>query len=87
MCHVRAYSSGFGLYEASTPTYALGGAVIGRAYDASANFHNPATLTDLTNVTVTLGFMTEHPRGRIKTNGEPSEGMDPGIFFPSLPVE
>ena len=76
-----AVASGFGLYEASVPTYALGGAVLGRAYDASANFHNPATLTDLTNVTVTLGFLTEHPRGRIKTNGNPSEGMDPGMFF------
>ena len=77
----RANASGFGLYEASLPTYALGGAVIGRAVDASANFHNPATLTDLTNVTVTLGFVTEHPRARIKVNGNPSHAMDPGVFW------
>lgn len=77
------FASGFGLYEASSPTYALGGAVIGRAYDASANFFNPATLSDLTNITVTLGFMTEHPRGRMKSdvpNGHTSS-MDPGVFF------
>lgn len=73
--------SGFGLYEASAPTYALGGAVVGRAYDASANFFNPATMTDLTNITVTAGFMTEHPRGRIKVNGHTSELMDPGVFL------
>lgn len=78
---VSAFSSGFGLYEASAPTYAIGGTAIGRAYDASANFHNPATLTDITNITVTAGFLTEHPRGRIKTNGNASEGMDPGTFF------
>lgn len=77
-------ASGFGLYEASAPTYAMGGAVLGRAHDASANFHNPATLTDLTNVTVTAGFMTEHPRGRIKgTQGGrpfPAQNMNSGCY-------
>lgn len=79
----NVFASGFGLYEASSPAYALGGAVIGRAYDASANFFNPATLTDLTNITVTLGCMTEHPRGRMKSdvpNGR-TTSMDPGVFF------
>ena len=88
----QALASGFGLYEASAKTYALGGAVMGKAVDASANFHNPATLTDLTNVTVSLGFMTEHPRGRMKVDsaGGGSGGgnyyhMDPGTFvLPSL---
>ena len=77
-----AYASGFALYEASAPTYALGGAVVGRAYDATANFFNPATLTDLTNLTVTAGLMTEHPRGRMKSDypdGRTSK-MDPGAF-------
>jgi len=74
-------ASGFGLYEASSPAYAMGGAVVGRAFDASANFYNPATLTDLTNITVTVGAMTEHPRGRIKVNGNASEPMNPGVFL------
>lgn len=76
------FASGFGLYEASSPTYALGGSVVGRAYDASANFFNPATLTDLTNITVTAGFMTEHPRGRMKSDvpGGHTSTMDPGVF-------
>ena len=76
-----ALASGFGLYEASSRTYAMGGAAIGKAVDASANFHNPATLTDLTNVTVTVGAMTEHPRARIKVDGAPSERMDSGVFL------
>lgn len=75
------FASGFGLYEASSKTYAMGGAVLGKAVDASANFHNPATLTDLTNITVSVGFMTEHPRGRIKVDGGSSEMMNPGVFL------
>ena len=64
----------------------MGGAVVGRAMDASANFHNPATLTDLTNVTVTVGFVTEHPRGNVRGRtdgrswGEDST-FDPGFFW------
>ena len=76
------FASGFGLYEASAASYALGGAVVGKAVDASANFHNPATLTDLTNITVSVGFMTEHPRGRMKTDvpGGRTSTMDAGVF-------
>lgn len=78
-----ASASGFGLYEASAPSYALGGAVVGRAIDASANFFNPATLTDLRSPTLTLGFMTEHPRGRMKSDlpGGRTSTMDPGVFL------
>ncbi len=79
---LRVGASGFGLYEASAPSYALGGAVVGRAIDASANFFNPATLTDLHSPTLTLGFMTEHPRGRMKSDfpGGHTSTMDPGVF-------
>ena len=61
-----AFGSGFALYQASAVSHAMGGALVGKAMDASANFHNPATLTDLTNVTVTVGFVTEHPRGELR---------------------
>ena len=78
-------ASGFGLYEASAKSYALGGAVLGKAVDASANFHNPATLTDLTNNTITIGAMTEHPRARMKVtqNGitQPSQPMNSGCYL------
>ena len=74
------WASGFGLYEASAKTYALGGTAVGRAVDASANFFNPATLTDLTNTTVSVGAMTEHPRARMKVRGHSTETMDPGCF-------
>ena len=74
------WAAGFGLYEPTAKAHALGGALLGRAVDASANFINPATLTDLTNVTVSLGFVTEHPRAKMKVDGRKSTSMDPGAF-------
>ena len=78
---LSARASGFGLYEASTKSHALNGAALGRAVDASANFINPATLTDFTNVVVTTGFVTQHPRARMKVDGHKSTTMDPGAFL------
>lgn len=75
------FGSGMALYEPTAVSHAMGGALVGRAMDASANVNNPATLVDLTNVTVTLGFVTEHPRARSKVDGNPARGMDPGLFF------
>ena len=80
-----AYGSGFGLYQPSAISHAMGGALVGKAMDASANFNNPATLTDLTNIQFTVGFVTEHPRGRVETscNGQPfaRSTMDSGMFI------
>ena len=76
------FTSGFGLYEMSAASHAMGGAVVGQATDASANFFNPATLSDLTNVTVSAGFVTQHPRARIKVEGDSgSSAMNPGLFW------
>ena len=91
---VGAYSamaSGFGLYQPSATSHAMGGALVGKAMDASANFNNPATLTDLTNTQATIGFVTEHPRGRVQVwqDGGPWRrySMDPGMFvLPHLQV-
>lgn len=79
------FASGFALYQPSVISHAMGGAVVGKAMDASANYNNPATLTDLTNIWVTAGFVTEHPRGSIRgnRNGVPwgDEKMDSGLFW------
>lgn len=78
---IDVLGSGFALYEASTATHALGGAVVGKAVDASANFHNPATMGDFTNVVVTAGFVMENPSARAKVDGHESVKMNPGAFF------
>ena len=80
MSALNVFGSGFALYEPSTVSTALGGALLGKGVDASANFNNPATLTDLTNMTVTVGFVTEHPRARVKVNKADAQYMDPGFF-------
>jgi len=82
---LQAFGSGFALYEPSVISHAMGGALVGKAMDASANFNNPATLTDLTNIWVTAGFVTEHPRGsgNVWKNGKGcgEQTMDPGFFW------
>lgn len=75
------FGSGFALYEPSAVSHAMGGALVGKAMDASANFNNPATLSDLTNVNVTIGFVTEHPRCKVRVNGGAEEKLDPGPFI------
>ena len=80
-----SYGSGFGLYQPSATSHAMGGALVGKAMDASANFNNPATLTDLTNLQFTVGFVSEHPRGRVDVSrfGGPTTRctMDPSVFW------
>ena len=83
---LSSFGSGFALYEPSVISHAMGGALVGKAMDASANFNNPATLTDLTNIWVTVGFVTEHPRGamRVTRNGQhfgSDETIDAGLFW------
>ena len=79
-----AFASGFALYEPTAIGTSYGGALLGKGLDGSANSINPATLDDITNITVQVGFVTEHPRGRIgisrggrKYSCSP---MDPGFF-------
>ena len=76
-----ALGAGFALYEGSAKGTALGGAVIGKAVDASANFYNPATLSDFTNTVVTVGFVTEHPTADTVIDGKPGLKMNPGCFM------
>lgn len=78
---ISAFGSGFALYEPSAVSHAMGGALVGKAMDASANFNNPATLSDLTNINLTVGFVTEHPRCKVHVNGGREEKLDPGLFW------
>lgn len=77
---ISAFAAGFGLYEGSARGNAMGGAVMGKAVDASANFYNPATLSDLTGTVVTVGMTTEHPSCDTYVDGKRGRKMDPGCF-------
>ena len=84
---LSAFGSGFSLYEPSGVSVGMGGALVGKAMDASANFNNPATLTDLTNVEITVGFVTEHPRAQMRGRRDGiawdggDQNCDPGLFW------
>ena len=80
MVSSAAFPAGFALYEGSARGNALGGALMGKAVDASANFYNPATLSDLTGTVVTVGMTTEHPTADMYIDGHSSRKMDPGCF-------
>ena len=75
-----AYGAGFALYQGSAAGNTLGGAVMGKAVDASANYYNAATLSDLTGTVVTVGFVTEHPTADTHIDGHHGRKMDPGLF-------
>ena len=83
---VSAQAAGFALYGASAKGMAMGGALVGKAADASANFYNPATLSDFTNTVVTAGLCLEIPRANVKVHDFSNERLykgrlNPGCFY------
>lgn len=82
---VSAQAAGFALYGGSAKGMAMGGAVMGKASDASANFYNPATLADLTNTTISVGTCVEIPRCDVSVMGQDGSRyngrMCPGVFW------
>ena len=76
----NAFSAGFGLYEASSRGNALGGALVGKTGDASANYYNPANMTDSTNVSVAVGATFINPFCDDKVDGRSQTKMNAGWF-------
>ena len=74
--------AGFGLYEASARGNALGGGLVGSTGDASANYYNPANLTECTNATFTVGLSLINPFADAKVDGVQQSKMDAGWFPP-----
>lgn len=78
---LSAFAGGFALNQASAKATAMGGAVTGKAVDASAVFYNPATMSDLKSTTITLGTIVEKPYADVAVNGVNQGHMDPGWFL------
>lgn len=81
MTSLVASGSGFALYQGSAKGIALGGTAMGRAVDGSANFYNPATISDFTNTVITVGTGIEIPRASVAVDGRGDGFMDPGAFL------
>ena len=91
LLYSTAFSAGFGLYEASPRGNALGGSLVGETGDATANYFNPANLTDLTNVSVVVGTTFINPFCDVKVDGKAQNKMNPGwfvapTFYASIPL-
>lgn len=75
------FAAGFGLYEMDAGSTAMGGHVFARPRNASANYYNPAGLSNLTGTWTSVGMTTLHPTFDTKVNGHGTGKMDPGCFI------
>ncbi len=77
-----AFAAGFGLYESSARGVGMGNGLVGSTKDASANYYNPANLTECTNVQVMVGMSLINPFCDVKVDGKYQSKMNPGWFPP-----
>jgi long-chain fatty acid transport protein len=78
-----AQAAGFAIYEASTKGNAMGGAVVGRATDASTVYHNPANMTRLPGVNTLVGVTIIAPDGEVTyQDSGTSYSLHNGYFTP-----
>ena len=77
-----AFAAGFGLYESSARGVGMGNGLVGSTGDASANYYNPANLTECTNVQVMVGMSLINPFCDVKVDGKMQSKMNPGWFPP-----
>lgn len=77
-----AFGAGFGLYEASARGNAMGGGLVGSTGDASANYYNPANLTESTNVSFMVGISLINPFCDVTVDGHRQQKMNSGWFPP-----
>ena len=82
MTSVTAMGAGFGLYEASARGLGMGNGLVGSTKDASANYYNPANLTELTNASVMVGITLINPFCDVVVDGVQQPKMDAGWFPP-----
>ena len=75
-----AFAAGFGIYEASARGNAVGGALVGDAGDATANYYNPANIAFATNIQLAAGLTFIHPFCDVEVDHVPQNRMDPGWF-------
>jgi long-chain fatty acid transport protein len=78
----NANGAGFGLYEASARGLGMGNGLVGSTKDASANYYNPANLTELTNASVMVGMTVINPFCDVVVDGVSQSKMNSGWFPP-----
>ena len=82
MTSVTAMGAGFGLYEASARGVGMGNGLVGSTKDASANYYNPANLTELTSPSVMVGMTFINPFCDVVVDDVSQNKMNAGWFPP-----
>ena len=82
MASVSAMGAGFGLYEASARGLGMGNGLVGSTGDASANYYNPANLTELSDPSVMVGMTLINPFCDVTVDGRRQPKMNAGWFPP-----
>lgn len=82
MTSVTAMGAGFGLYEASARGIGMGNGLVGSTKDASANYYNPANLTELDRPSVMVGMTLINPFCDVVVDGVSQQKMNAGWFPP-----
>ena len=77
-----AFGAGFGLYEASARGNAMGGGLVGSTKDASANYYNPANITESTNANFMVGITLINPFCDVTVDNRRQSKMNAGWFPP-----
>ena len=83
MCAVfasGAFGAGFGIYEASARGAAVGGALVGKAGDATANYFNPADIANATNIQIATGVTFINPYCDVEVEHKSQQRMNAGWF-------
>ena len=83
MCAVvgsGALGAGFGIYEASARGAAVGGALVGKAGDATANYFNPADIANATNIQIATGVTFINPYCDVEVEHKSQQRMNAGWF-------
>ena len=75
-----AFGAGFGIYEASARGNAVGGALVGDAGDATANYYNPANIAFATNIQFAAGMTFINPYCDVEVDHVSQDRMNPGWF-------
>ncbi len=68
-----SHGAGFAMYEYSARGNALGGGLVGRADDPSANAYNPAGITQVPGTGFMVGFTAINPEASVEMNGVTEE--------------
>ncbi|KAA0259403.1 transporter [Deferribacter autotrophicus] len=83
---ILLYANGFQINEQGAKALGMGGAFVAQANDPSAVYFNPAGITQLENMQISLGVSPIHPYATFKsdTTGKSTDAEDKTFYIPNF---